>query len=425
MSDSAPTRAPRSHIWRALSNRNYLLYFAGQGVSLVGTWLQQTTMTWLVYRLTGSSWMLGVVGFAGQVPAFLMAPIAGVFSDRFPRRQALIATQILAMTQAAIIAWLAFTGRIAVWHLVALTAFLGAVNAYDITLRQAFVTELVTDPADLGNAIALNSTLVNGARLLGPSIAGLIIPLVGEAWGFALNAVSYAAVIAALCAMDIKPRERVSSGKRLGADIAEGFRYAFGSQPVRAILCLLAIMSFAGMPYLVLLPVFARDILKGGAGMLGILSASSGFGALGAGLHLASRSSGHGLGRFAMLGAVGFGASLVVFASSSAIPLSMAALALGGYSMMGTATACNTILQTLVEDRMRGRVMSLYLMAFMGLAPIGSLVAGALADRIGARTTLQIGGAFVIVAGAFFGSRLERLREHARPVYQSKENLPE
>ena len=416
--------ANKTNPWRALANPNYFMYFGGQGVSLVGTWLQQTTMTWLVYRLTGSGMLLGLVGFSGQLPAFLLAPVAGALTDRWPRHKALVVTQVLATLQALVLGWLSVTGRVAVWHLVALSAFLGAVNAFDITLRQSFVIELVDDPADLGNAIALNSTLVNGARVIGPSVAGFLIPIVGESASFFLNAASYVAVIVALLAMKLKPRDIPVRDRNVGGAIADGFRYAFGFLPIRALLLNLALISFAGMPYMVLLPVFAKEVLGGGASTLGILMAAAGVGSLGAGLHLAGRGTVLGLGRFVTAGSVLFGASLIAFSYSHTLALSMAMLAVSGYAMMACAISSNTILQTLVEDEMRGRVMSIYLMAFMGLQPLGSLVGGWVSDRIGAPAALQVGGLLCVAGGMFFGTRLESVREAARPIYQKKGILP-
>lgn len=409
MPDTSPaSKDPPVHaLGRAFRSRNYLLYFCGQGVSLVGTWIQSTTMSWLVYRLTGSPALLGVVAFAGQVPAFALAPVAGVVTDRWPRRTALLVTQGCAMAQAGVLGWLTFSGLIQVWHLVALAAFQGAVNAFDITLRQAFVTQLVSEPADLGNAIALNSSLMNATRLVGPSLAGLIIPVVGEAACFFINSASYLAVIAALFALELAPRPAAPGSQRMAGDIAAGFRYAFGVPAIRAVLLLLAVISFAGMPYVVLMPVFARDVLHGGPRELGFLIASSGLGALVAGLHLASRTGVEGLSRFVTRGAAAFGLALVGFSLSRSFPLSLCTLAVAGYAMMTSATACNTIIQTLVDDAMRGRVMSLYLMAFMGLTPLGALLMGVLADHTGAPAALASGGVACIMGGLFFGRRLE------------------
>ena len=391
---------------RALRNRNYRLYFTGQAVSMTGTWMQATAMSWLAYRVTGSAALLGTIAFANQVPAFLLAPVAGAVTDRWPRRRALVVTQGAAMLQAVVLGALAYSGTITKWHLIGLSMFAGAVNAFDIVLRQTFVTELVTDARDLGNAIALNASLTNGTRLVGPAVAGLAIPVVGEAMCFIFNAISYLAVIVALLWLDV-PERAAAPRKQLGRDIAAGFRYAFARPPIRAVLSLLAVISFCGMPYVVLMPVFARDVLHGGPETMGFMMGATGLGALMSGLHLAARPGSQGLERFVTRGSAVFGAALVVFTWSSWLPLSLAALMLAGYAMMTSATACNTIVQLLVDDAMRGRVMSLYLMAFMGLMPLGALVVGGLADRCGAPFALRMGGAACMFGGLLFGRRLE------------------
>lgn len=407
MSEPTPADIAEGHgLVRAFRSRNYRLYFSGQGVSMTGTWMQSTAMSWLAYRISGKASVLATIAFATQVPAFLMAPVAGAATDRFPRRLALIVTQVAAMIQAALLGWLTWSGRVAVWHLVALSAFAGAINAFDIVLRQVFVTQLVSDPADLANAIALNSSLTNATRFIGPCVAGFLIPLVGEAACFFMNAASFVAVIAALAALEIAPRPPGAKVK-LSGDIAAGFRYAFSRPPIRAVLSLLSVMAFCGMPYMVLMPVFAGDVLHGDSHTLGYLMGATGLGALLAGLHLAARPGVDGLDKFVTRGAVVFGAALVAFTCSRVMPLSLLALVLAGYSMMVSATACNTIVQTLVDDTMRGRVMSLYLMAFMGLMPLGALAVGKLADHSSAPFALGLGGVACVLGGFLFGWRLE------------------
>lgn len=390
---------------KVLSNRNYQLYFVGQGVSMTGTWLQQTAVSWLAYRLSGSAELLTTVTAAGQLPAFLLAPVAGALTDRVSKRAALIVSQLGAMLQAAALALLTWSGRVQIWQLIALSIFGGAVNAFDIVLRQTFVSELVA-PEDLGNAIAVNSTLTNATRFVGPALAGFLIPVIGEAGCFGANALSFVAVISALLALEA-PGKPAQAKTKLGGEILEGFRYAFRHPGVRAVLCLLSTISFCGLPYIPLMPVFAGDVLHGGSRELGLLMSATGLGALISGVHLATRAGAEGLERFVTLGAGVFGAAIVVFASSTWMPLSLGALVLAGYAMMTAATACNTIVQRAVEDSMRGRVMALILMAFMGLMPLGAVVVGKLAHNTGAPFAVRLGGAACVFGGILFGRRLE------------------
>ena len=397
MTDKSPPS-----LWRALSNRNFALYFAGQGVSLIGTWLQQTAMTWLVYRLTQSAWLLGVVGFAGQLPSFLLAPLAGVWTDRWNRHRALIVTQVLAMLQAFLLAYLSWSGTVQTWHIIALSAFLGCVSSVDITVRQAFVVDMVSAEGDLANAIGLNSTLTNGTRLLGPALAGVLIPLVGEPTCFLLNALSYGAVIAALVAMTIQQRERPSKHRAMTTEIWEGFRYAYEVTPIRAMVVLVSVVSFAGLPYTILLPAWVSSVLHGEAGALGFLMAISGVGATASGIYLASRRTVRGLQRHIVVGAISFGAGLIALAGCQTLLVGSLAMMLIGYGMMLQFGASNTVIQVLVDPDKRGRVMSIYLMAFFGTMPLGSLAAGALADRAGAAVTIGAGGALCVLAGLLF-----------------------
>ncbi|AJE02778.1 MFS transporter [Geobacter pickeringii] len=410
---------------RALQSRNYRLFFAGQSVSLVGTWMQQVAMSWLVYRLTGSALLLGVVGFASQIPTFLLAPVAGVLADRWNRRRLLIATQSLAMLQAALLAAAVLTGVVQVWQIIALSVVLGCVNAFDIPIRQSFVVELVGRKEDLSNAIALNSSMVNGARLVGPSIAGVLVATVGEGVCFILNAASYLAVIAAITAMRITPARRHGARKHILHELREGFTYAFGFPPIRSILSLLAVVSLMGMPYTVLLPVFAKEILKGGAHTFGFLMAAAGVGSLGSTLYLASRRSVVGLGRVIAAAASIFGVGVAGFALSRELPLSLACLCLSGFGAMALVASSNTILQTIVEDDKRGRVMSLFTMSFMGMTPFGSLMAGSVASWLGARDTLLVGAVACLAAGLHFSRQLPRLREMVRPLYRQMGIIPE
>ncbi len=407
-------------ILRALRHRNYRLFFAGQGTSLIGTWMQQVAMSWLVYRLTGSAFLLGVVGFAGQLPTFLLSSFAGVFADRWDRRKVLVVTQILSMVQAFVLAWLTLTGAVAVWQLVALAGFLGVISAFDIPVRHSFVVEMIEDPADLGNAIALNSSMFNGARLIGPSVAGLLINLVGEGMSFLLNGISFFAIILALWAMHVPDRPRGAGERHVLRELEQGFAYAFGFLPIRYILLLLTIISVMAMPYLVLLPVFARENLAGGAAVLGFLMGAAGLGAFLAALYLASRKTVLGLGKRIIAGAWLFGLALITFSVSRSLLFSLCMMFLAGFGMIVVIASCNTILQTIVDEDKRGRVMSFYTMAFMGTAPFGSLLGGALASHIGASETLVIGGSCSIAAGLLFLKKLPTIRKYVRPIYVEK-----
>ncbi|MBD0371867.1 MAG: MFS transporter [Pyrinomonadaceae bacterium] len=411
---------------RALSHRNYKLFFSGQSLSLIGTWMTRIATSWLVYRLTGSALLLGVVGFAGQIPSFLLAPFAGVLVDRWNRHRLLVATQVLAMLQSLALAILALTGLINIRHVIGLSILQGVINAFDMPARQAFVVEMVEKREDLANAIALNSSMVNAARLLGPSIGGVVIAAVGEGWCFMLDAVSYIAVIASLLAMKLVPRVRKPlKGTNILREIREGWRYAFGFAPIRSVLLLLALVSLVGMPYTVLMPVFANGILHGGPSTLGLLMAASGVGALVGALFLAGRKSVLGLGKYIPLTAGAFGAGLIAFSFSRLLWLSMFLMVLTGLGFMVQMAASNTVLQTIVDEDKRGRVMSFYTMAFMGTAPFGSLLAGSLADRIGAPHTLMFGGLGCILGALWFATSLPSLRRDVRPIYVRIGILPE
>ncbi len=409
---------------RALRHRNYRLFFAGQAISMIGTWMQTIALGWLVYRLTGRPMALGAVGFASQLPMFLLAPLAGVLADRLNLHRVLIATQSLAMIQALTLAALTLTGAVAVWHVLLLSLLIGLINAMDMPARQAFVPQMIEDQCDLPNAIALNSSLVNGARLLGPSIAGVLIATWGEGVCFLLNGVSYLAVIAALLAMKIASRPRVGEPDHVLTDLRQGFAYAFGFPPIRAVLLLLALVSLVGMPYAVLMPVFATEVLRGGPHTLGFLMAATGVGAMGAVLRLASRRSAIGLGRMIAQASLLFGLGLIAFAWSRTLWLSLILLLVTGFGLMQQLASSNTILQTIVEEDKRGRVMSFYSMAFMGMAPFGSLLAGSLAEWIGGPGALMLGGVSCVVGSIIFASRLPALRRLLRPIYARKGLLP-
>jgi MFS family permease len=405
-------------IIRALNQRNYRLFFSGQSLSLIGTWMTRIATSWLVYRLTGSAWMLGLIGFLGQVPTFLLGPFAGVWVDRWSRHRTLVWTQVLSMVQSFALAALAFSGHIAVWHIALLSVMQGVINAFDTPARQAFLIEMVEDRAILSNAIALNSTMVNIARLLGPAIGGIIIAGFGEAWCFTIDGISYCAVIASLLLMHVAiraPRRR--DEENLWRELTEGFGYVSSSVPIRAILLLLAIVSLVGMPYSVLLPIFARQIFHGGAHTLGLLMGSTGVGALIAALTMAARRSILGLGRRIGLAALLFGTGICVFALSSNLALSVAMLLVTGFAMMQHMAASNTILQTIADPDKRGRVMSYYTMAFMGMTPFGSLFGGAIAARFGAPRALAISGVVCMAAAGAYFAYLPSIRRALRPIY--------
>jgi MFS family permease len=410
---------------RALDHRNYRLFFIGQSISLIGTWMTQIAISWLIYRLTNSALLLGVVGFVGQIPSFLFAPVAGVMVDRWNRHRLLVATQALAMAQSLALAALTLTGAVKIWHVIALSAFQGMINVFDMPARQAFVVEMVEKHEDLSNAIALNSLMVNAARLLGPSLAGVIIAAVGEAWCFMLDGVSYLAVIASLLLMKL-PRavaERIEE-ENLFRQFREGWNYIVGFRPIRNMLLLLALTSLVGMPYTVLMPIFASDILGGGPYTFGWLMAASGVGALMGALFLAARKTVLGLGKFIPAMAGVFGAGLIAFSFSRALWLSLSLRVVTGLGFMAQMAVSNTLLQTIVEEDKRGRVMSYYTAAVMGTMPFGSLLAGAMGAGIGAPHTLLISGICCIAGALWFAKTLPSLRRDVRPIYVKKRILP-
>ncbi len=415
---------PLWSIGRALAHRNFRLFLAGQGISLIGTWMQQIALPFLVYRLTNSAFLLGLVGFSGQIPALFIAPLAGVFTDRWNRHRALLVTQTLAMLQSvALLSLMLLHDRgmwnIEIWQLIVLGMSLGFVNGFDMPLRQTFLTEMVADRDHLANAIALNSSIVNGARLIGPSVAGLLIAAWGEWTCFLFNTLSYLAVLVALLLMRDLPVRPVKQNGLIMHGLKEGVRYAYRFRPIRAILLLLALMSLMAMSLAVLLPVFASDeILGGKARTQGFLTACSGAGALVGALYLASRRGVLGLGSRMALACVSCGLGMIAFSFSRVLWLSYGLIFVTGLSTMVLLASSNTLLQTIVEEDKRGRVMSFYTMAFIGMAPIGSLLAGTVADRFGAPFAVRVGGFACILGGALFAIRLPALREQVRPIYE-------
>ena len=392
--------------FRALRYRNFRLFFLGQGTSLIGTWMQRIATAWLVYRLTGSPVLLGVVGFVSQIPTFILSPVGGVAADRWNKKTIFLVTQILAMLQALVLSVLVIRGAVTVSWIIILNSILGIINAFDTTARQSFVIEMVEKKEDLGNAIALNSSMVNGARLLGPSITGVLIASAGEGICFFINSMSYLVVILALLAMEVPPRGKARKDTHVLHDFKEGFTYIYRSVPMRSIIFLLALVSLVGMPYQVLMPVFAKQVLGGGPHTLGFLMGAAGLGALCGALYLASRKNSDTLARLIPAAAVLFGIGLITFSFSRLIWLSLLLLSFTGCGMMIQMASSNTLLQVLVDDDKRGRIMAFYAMAFMGMAPFGSLAAGGLAGLIGAPHTLLLGGMLCIFGACLFSKRI-------------------
>lgn len=399
---------------RAFRYRNYRLYFAGQAISLIGTWMQMIAVSWLIYRLTNSAFLLGIAAFAGQIPTFFATPFGGVLADNFNRRRMLIITQTLAMFQAFALAILSFTGVVAVWHVILLSVFLGLINAFDVPIRQSFVVDMVEDKADLGNAIALNSFVFNGARLIGPSIAGIFIATVGEGVCFLVNGLSFIAVIFALKAMRLKPGIKPAKTSRIFERLKEGFVYTFGYAPMKYILLLTVLVSVMGMSYVVIMPIFAKDILGGGARTLGGLMGAAGLGALIGAVYLASRKGTEGLHKVIFWAALVFGLGLIGFSFSTRLWLSLFWILVAGFGVMVQTVASNIVLQNLTHDDKRGRVMSFYAMAFMGMMPFGSLLVGSMASRIGAQGALLVSGLACVIGALLFSAKLPRFSSEMR-----------
>jgi MFS family permease len=409
-----------AQLFRALRHPNYRLYFIGQSISLIGTWVTRLASSWLVYRLTESEFLLGLVTFVGQIPSLVLSPIAGVYIDRWNRHRVLVVTQVLAMCQSAMLAFLTLTGRITVADVLILQAMQGLINAFDTPARQSFVVQMVDDRGDLPNAIALNSALVNSSRMIGPAIGGVLIAAVGEGWCFALDAVSYVFVIGSLLAMHVTWAAKAADDTPVITALAAGFKYVSGFAPVRSGLLLVALISTLGMPYQVLMPVMASEVLGGGANTLGVLMTATGLGALVGSVYLASRHTVLGLGRRIAQAAILFGVALIAFSQSTNLWLSLVLLPFSGAGFIVTLAATNTVVQTVVPEPLRGRVMSFYAMSFLGTAPVGSLAAGFAAERIGAPLTIAIGGVACLCGGVWFYSTLPRLRALIRPVYAER-----
>jgi MFS family permease len=409
---------------RALRSRNYRLFFAGQSVSLIGTWMTRLATSWIVYQLTGSAFLLGLTSFVGQIPAFFVAPIAGVWLDRWNRHRVLVITQVLAMIQSLSLAALAFSGWINLWWVIGLTLCQGLINAFDMPARQAFVIEMIEERADLGNAIALNSSMVNGAKLVGPALAGVLIASAGAGVCFLIDGISYIAVIWSLLAMKVAPAGPPAARKSTFQELADGWKYVVESPAIRSILLLLALVSVVGMPYTVLMPVVAVNILHGGAHTLGFLVGMSGVGALASAIGLALRRSVIGLGKRIAISAALFGGGLMVLGISRSLTISLLLMTITGFGMMQQMAASNTILQTIAADDKRGRVMSFYTLAILGMNPIGSLLAGAVAARIGVPATMIWAGAICLAGAVWFYWKLPEIRRVIRPIYRELGILP-
>ena len=407
-----------SHAWRALRHRNFRLFFGGQSISLIGTWMTRIATSWLMYRLTRSPLLLGTVGFAGQIPTFLLAPLAGVIVDRIDRRILLVWTQSLAMLQSLALAWLTLSHRITIYEILALSVMQGFINAFDMPGRQSFMVKMVEDKADLSNAIAINSSMVNSARLIGPTLAGMLIAVSSEGWCFLVDGVSYIAVIASLLMMRLPRAMMERATTTMVAQLREGWTYVANSAPIRTILLLFALLSLMGWPFMVLMPIFAAQVLHGGPHTLGFLMGAVGVGSLVSALALVLRKSVRGLTKMIPIASVAFGVGLICFGFSSVLWLSMLMMLVTGFGMMQGMVVSNTILQTLVDENVRGRVMSYYTMAFVGMAPFGSLLAGGLAHAIGAQRTVMVSGVACILGALWFWTRLKGIRKEMRPVYE-------
>jgi MFS family permease len=409
-----------SHAWRALRHRNFKLFFSGQSISLIGTWMTRLATGWLVYRLTHSALLLGIVSFAGLIVSFVLGPFAGVWVERLNRRKLLVWTQVGAAVQSLVMAVLTLTHVITLGEIIALTALQGLINAFDMPARQSFLVQMVDDRKDLSNAIAINSSMANGARLIGPAIAGLVIGAVGEGWCFLIDGVSYFAVIASLLLMRIEPLNIPRNANSMLEQIREGWDYVRTFRPIRSILLLLALISLMGYPYAVLLPIFAGQVLHGGAYTLGWLTTASGVGALVSGLSLAARKSVVGLTHMGLIAVGTLGGGLILFGLSRSLWLSLVLMVFIGFGLMQAASVSNTIIQLLVPEDKRARVMSYYTMAFFGAAPFGSLLAGTLAHHIGAPRTVMFTGAFCVAGALWFMFELQKVNAIIRPIYEEK-----
>jgi MFS family permease len=413
-------------MFRSLRHKNFRLFVEGQSLSLIGTWLQMVALTWLVYKMTNSALMLGIVGFAGQLPMFVVAPFAGVFADRWNRHKMLLLTQSFALLQALLLTILVFLDVVQIWHIIILSIILGLINAFDMPIRQAFVFDMIEDhKEDVGNAIALNSSMVNAARLIGPSIAGILIATVGEGWCFLVNSISFIAVVVSLLRMQIKTKPKPIKDFKIYQQLKEGFSYSFNFAPIKNLILLLALVSLFSTSVTLLAPVIAKDYLKGSADTYGFLIAAYGSGALLGAIYLLNKNNVLGLGRIIALAVTVFGISLIFFGFSRIFFLSSILVFFAGTGMMLQIASTNTLLQTISEENKRGRVMSFYTMAFRGMSPFGSLIAGSLGNSIGAPATLVLSGGISLMGAFMFYLKLPALRKVIRPIYENLGILPQ
>jgi len=405
-------------MFRALKYKNFRLFVSGQSVSLIGTWIQMVAMLWLVYSLTNSALMLGIVGFSGQLPMFVIAPFAGALADRIDKHKFILVTQILALVQAFVLSILVLFNLVSVWHLIILSVILGVISAIDMPIRQSFVIEMIeNNREDVGNAIALNSSMVNAARLVGPSIAGILIATVGEGWCFLLNSISYVAVVISLLKMNITPVTHKTEDKKILRDISEGFKYSFGFPPIKYLISLLAVIGLFSSTITLLAPVVSKEMLHGNSSTFGFLMSAFGSGALIGAVYLLNKKTVLGLGRLIAGAACLFGLSLILFSFSHIFVISVIIMLFAGVSNMLIIASTNTLLQTIVEEDKRGRVMSLYTMAFRGMSPFGNLLAGSLAGFVGTSFALATGGIVSLISGIIFLSRIPYLRNFIHPLY--------
>ncbi|HNY01071.1 MAG TPA: MFS transporter [Bacteroidales bacterium] len=412
------------HVFSSLRSRNYRIYFTGQGISLIGTWMQNIALSWLVYRLTGSVFLLGLIAFISQIPTFILSPFAGVLVDRFNRLRILKMTQAFFMLQALVMTLLVLFNLVEVWHIIVLSVIFGLITAFDAPARQSLVVFLIEDPEDLGNAIALNSAIFNGARLVGPAIAGIMIALVGEGICFLLNTLSFAAVIVALLQIRIRADQRGTGRNNFRDSFREGFRYTFGSMPIRTLIITLSVESAVGLSYIVLLPAYAREILHGGPDTLGYLMSAMGAGALMGAFYMAARKTVLGLGKILSASTIVLGLSIGLASFFGTRYVAPVMFFFSGCAMVLSLSSINTMLQTIAREDLRGRVMSFYSMALMGTAPIGNLISGSVASRIGIPLTFLVAGIITVLLGIWFGINLGSFRRLVRPIYIDKGILP-
>ncbi|MBI3535406.1 MAG: MFS transporter [Deltaproteobacteria bacterium] len=409
-------------MFRSLHHRNYRLFFIGQFISLIGVWMQSVAQSWLVYSLTHSAMTLGLVGFASQIPSFIVSPLGGVFADKYDKRKMLYITNASSLVLALILSILTLMGIIQVWHILILGILFGVVNGFDMPTRQAFVIEMV-GKQDLVNAIALNSSLFNGTRMIGPAIAGILVALFGEGWCFFINSLSYVAILIALLLMQLQTQKILYSSSLQLTSIVEGFRFVIRAQPIRNLLILMGIVNLVGVPYMVLMPIFADHILGAGPSGLGILMSMAGAGALLGALSLAMKMSIRGLSKWITFASIGFGLSLIIFSQSKIFWLSCIFLLITGFTMVIQMASTNTLIQAMVPNQLRGRVMSFYIMVFTGMMPFGSLFAGALAKSIGAPLTLMMGGCICILGAIWFGRGLAEFKTKALQLIAAQQKI--